>query len=230
MSTRQLAKIQSMSKPAPQRPVAARRKQSDRRAEAEARLLEAARQIVARKGWVGMTLAEVGEAAGYSRGLAAHYFSSKANLLRALAAYIHENFLREIGNDTSGREGLHGVLHFVAAYLGRTDPRWINTRALLVLMAEATTDDSEIGEALALHNQGVLEAVERHFRRGAAIGHLRPGVDTQAAAAIVLGIVRGLMLQKLLRNSSVRIKPTMSELRAMLVLAYARCPQDWPPD
>jgi len=198
-----------------------------RRAEAEAKLLEAARQIVARRGWVGMTLAEVGEAAGYSRGLAAHYFASKPALLRSLAAYINEIFLKEIENSTRDKEGLSGVLHFVEGYLGRTDPRWINTRALLVLMAEATTDDSEIGEALAAHNEGVLQTVERHFRKALELGELRAGVDTKAAAAIVMALVRGIMLQKLLRNSVVQLKPAIREVRAMLVLGFARRPEDW---
>ena len=52
------------------------RTQSDRRDTAEARILDAALRIVAERGTDGMTLAEVGEAAGYSRGLPAHYFGS----------------------------------------------------------------------------------------------------------------------------------------------------------
>jgi len=62
-----------------------RRTQAARREEAERRLLEAALGVVARRGSVRMTLAEVGEAAGYSRGLPAHRFGSKAGLLRARA-------------------------------------------------------------------------------------------------------------------------------------------------
>ncbi|CAN0427695.1 unnamed protein product, partial [Phaeothamnion confervicola] len=69
-----------------------RRTQTERREEAERRLLDAALAIVARTGTVRLTLAEVGEAAGYSRGLPAHRFGSKAGLLRALVAHIHARF------------------------------------------------------------------------------------------------------------------------------------------
>jgi AcrR family transcriptional regulator len=69
-----------------------RRTQAERREQAERRLLDAALAVVARRGSVRMTLAEVGEAAGYSRGLPAHRFGSKAGLLRALAAHIGELF------------------------------------------------------------------------------------------------------------------------------------------
>src|SRR5699024_4887137 len=64
-----------------------RRTQAERRQEAEKRLLDAALEVVARRGSVRMTLAEVGEVAGYSRGLAAHRFGNKAGLLRALVAH-----------------------------------------------------------------------------------------------------------------------------------------------
>ena len=128
--------------------VSPHRTQQERREEAELRLLEAARQIIARKGWVGMTLAEVGEAAGFSRGLAAHHFGSKSMLLRAVAAYINQTFLREIQSSMPQQEGVHALLGFVDGYLKRSDPQWTNTRALLMMMVEATAEDSETGEGL----------------------------------------------------------------------------------
>jgi AcrR family transcriptional regulator len=206
---------------------ASRRSQVERRSEAESKLLAAAREIVSRKGWVGMTLGEVGEAAGYSRGLAAHHFGSKPALLRALADQINENFLREIGEARPTEEGLGGLLGFVHAYLGRTDPRWTNTRALLILMAEATTDDSETGEGLALYNQSVLDSLENHFRCGIANGEVKPDVDVCAAAAITLGALRGTMLQKLLKESRVDLDGVRRELLRMLVACYATRPKAW---
>ena len=62
-----------------------RRSHAQRREESERRMLDAALAIVARRGTVRMTLAEVGEAAGYSRGLPAHHIGSKAGLVQALA-------------------------------------------------------------------------------------------------------------------------------------------------
>jgi len=57
-----------------------RRTQSDRREVAEGALLQAALSLIASRGVKGTTLAEVGEAAGYSRGIAAHYFKTKDGL------------------------------------------------------------------------------------------------------------------------------------------------------
>ncbi|CAN5524728.1 TetR/AcrR family transcriptional regulator [soil metagenome] len=199
----------------------ARRTQTERRAVAEARLLAAAREIVARKGWVGMTLAEVGEAAGYSRGLAAHHFGSKPKLLRALASHINDNFMQELDGSPPANDGIDALLSFVSVYLGRTDTRWTNTRALLVLMAEATTDDSETGESLGLYNQSVIEFLATQFRAGIAAGQIRPDVDPMTGAAILLGALRGVMLQSLLKNSRVDLVAVRKELSTMILRSFA---------
>lgn len=204
-----------------------RRTQLERRAVAEARLLAAAREIVARKGWVGMTLAEVGEAAGYSRGLAAHHFGSKPALLRALASYINENFMEELNRITPVAEGMSSLLSFVSVYLGRTDGRWTNTRALLVLMAEATTDDSETGENLARYNQSVIDFLALHFHAGIDKGEMRDGVEPETCATIVLGALRGVMLQSLLKDSSIDLQAVRKQLLAMMIQSFARDPRDW---
>lgn len=204
-----------------------RRTQMERRAAAEARLLEAAREIVSRKGWVGMTLAEVGEAAGYSRGLAAHHFGSKPALLRALAAYINQNFMHELELGPPVDEGMASLLSFVEVYLGRADGGWTNTRALLVLMAEATTDDSETGESLGRYNQSVIDFLALHFRAAIAAGDMRKGVDPATGAVIVLGALRGVMLQALLKESTVDLGAVRKELSTMIVQSFAQDPDAW---
>ena len=211
----------------PPEPSPTRRTQVERRASAEARLLAAAREIVARKGWVGMTLAEVGEAAGYSRGLAAHHFGSKPALLRALASHINDNFMRELELNPPVAEGMASLLSFVSVYLGRTDGRWTNTRALLVLMAEATTDDSETGESLARYNQSVIDFLALHFHAAIAAGEMRQGLDPGTCAAIVIGALRGVMLQSLLKNATVDLAAVSETLSAMIVRSFARVPEAW---
>lgn len=209
------------------RQVAPRRTQIERRTEAEARLLAAAREIVARKGWVGMTLAEVGETAGYSRGLAAHHFGSKPSLLRALASHINDNFMRELDGGPQRRDGLDALLGFVQTYLGRSDERWTNTRALLLLMAEASTDDSETGEHLAIYNQRVLGFLEQHFHAGIANGDIRSDIDPASGATVIVGALRGVLMQKLLKNSSINLDAVKKELLSMMIRSFARKPAKW---
>jgi len=82
----------------------ARRTQEQRRAEAEHRLVAAAAELVGEIGPSRVTLASVGERAGYSRGLATHHFGSKGALMQRLVEAVTHQF-RE-GNDRGDVVGL----------------------------------------------------------------------------------------------------------------------------
>ncbi|MCY1259417.1 DNA-binding transcriptional repressor AcrR [compost metagenome] len=199
-----------------------RRTQTERRAEAEQRLLLAARRIVARKGWVGMTLAEVGEEAGYSRGLAAHHFGNKAGLLRALAGFVNTSFMEMVEAEIPQRRpGLDTLLGFISVYLGRSDTDWVNTRALLALMAEAVTEDSETVAVLGSYNRSVQEYLARQVRTGIASGEIRPGVDPLATATLVLGAMRGMMMQYLLDPEAVDLASFQKQLLDFIRISLA---------
>jgi AcrR family transcriptional regulator len=200
-------------------PPTARRTQTDRRQESEAKLLEAARQIVARKGWTGMTLAEVGEAAGVSRGLAAHYFGSKAGLQRALATYIHERFMAQVRALPELRPGLASLRAFVSTYLGRQD--WTNTRALLLLMTETFIEDSGAGDGIDLYNHQVVGWLQAQFQQGIEAGEIRPEVDAYVSGALLMGSLRGVMLHKFSKNATLDVQAVCRQLLDMLDRSYA---------
>lgn len=179
------------------------RTQVERRAEAEVRLLETARVLIARRGWTGTTLAEVGEAAGYSRGLAGHYFGTKTGLLRAITQQINNAFFAELRKAQSVKPGLDAVISFVSVYLGRKDPEWTNTRALLLLMSQALLDDSENADQMVDYNTSVLKYLQENISAGIAQGEIDKSVSPAVASEFVLGALRGMMLQRLLHGGDV---------------------------
>lgn len=174
---------------------APRRTQAERREEAERRLLEAALDVVARRGSVRMTLAEVGEAAGYSRGLPAHRFGSKAGLLRALAVHIGERFRKQRDAGRRREPGLDSIRGSVHVYFSRTEPGWTSTRALLVMMTEGFMEGSDLRENAMAYNRSALSFFEHHIRIGVESGEIPPGTDPKTTAVILLGAMRGVMLQ-----------------------------------
>ena len=200
------------------------RTQGERRAEAEARLLDTARQLIARRGWAGTTLADVGVAAGYSRGLAAHYFGSKSGLLRELTRHINDNFFAELRRAPPARPGLDALLSFVSVYLGRSDPEWINTRALLLLMTEALLEDSGNADALTDYNNSVLSYLEDNIRAGIAAGEIDPSISPRVGAETVVGMLRGMMLQRLVRGRKVGALEMRKHLLSLLQRAFAVTP------
>ena len=183
-----------------------RRTHAQRREEAEQRLLDAALSIVARRGAVRMTLAEVGEAAGYSRGLPAHRFGSKAGLVHALAGYIGARFgqQREQGPALApGLESIVGNIHFYFSRARAGDKRgepWTATRALLVMMTESLMEapTSALRAEIVGYNRKALAWFEHHIRTGIQRGEIAPGTDAAVTAVILLGAMRGAMQQWLL--------------------------------
>jgi len=189
----------------------------ERRAEAEQSMLEAARQIVARKGWIGITLAEVGLQAGYSRGLAAHHFGTKARLLRALAGFVNTRFMEVIDDKAPQRQpGLGTLLGYIDAYFLRDDAEWTNARALLALMAEGVTLESESGAILAEYNNSVRMTLAKQVNIGIANGEIHAGTDPLAAATLLIGTMRGMMLQLLLDPSTADPARVHKQLRRLI--------------
>ena len=174
----------------------ARRSHAQRREEAERRLLNAALAIVAQRGSVRMTLAEVGQAAGYSRGLAAHCFGSKAGLVQALAGYIGEQFGQQRARGPALAPGLPAILGNIRFYFSRRGQAWLSSRALLVMMNESCIEaQPELRPVVAAYNRSALAWFEQHIATGIAQGEITPHNDPAVTAVILLGAMRGVMLQ-----------------------------------
>lgn len=187
-----------MSSKAPAAPAVktARRSHAQRREEAERRLLDAALAIVAQRGSVRMTLAEVGLAAGYSRGLAAHRFGSKAGLVQALAGYIGEQFGQQRARGPALQPGLESILGNIRFYFGRRGAAWLSSRALLVMMNESCIEaQSDLRPAVAAYNRSALAWFAQHIATGIARGEISPANDPAITAVILLGAMRGVMQQ-----------------------------------
>lgn len=182
----------------PKRP---RRTQAERREDSERRLLEAALSIVARNGTVRLTLADVGTEAGFSRGLATHRFGSKAGLLRALAAHITERFFKQIRAAPPRKAGLDSIRGHISVYFGRPPKDLYTTRALLSMLTEGLLQGAEIQQDMAAHARATEKFFEHHLRVALRKGEVRPDVDPKTDAVLLMGTLRGVMLQELLKES-----------------------------
>src|SRR5690349_12395535 len=96
-----------------------RRTQKQRREEAEAALLGAAVELVDEQGVSALTLARVGERAGYSRGLVTHYFGSKQALVERLAQTAQAGFVPGLDGLPPGLDRLLRLIDGYVGELGR---------------------------------------------------------------------------------------------------------------
>jgi AcrR family transcriptional regulator len=127
---------------------------SGRQAAAARRRLEvvaAAREAFERKGWAGVTVREIGEAAGVSQKTIEAVFGTKAELLKAAVDYAIRGDVEAL--PVAGRETVHQMEHARDAVemlrLHARHVRVINTRSarLAAVVEQAVAADSAI-EAL----------------------------------------------------------------------------------
>lgn len=160
---------------------APRRTQAERRAETRGRLLAAARELFAAKGYAATGREEVAERAGVTRGALYHYFDSKADLFAAVVGGLDEELARRV----------------LAATGGEAEPvDIIRAGAVAYIEACATGDVARImvdaqsvlgaAEYRRLSSQSCLALLEDGLERAASDGVSPPG-DPAVAAAMLLG-------------------------------------------
>jgi AcrR family transcriptional regulator len=184
------------------------RTQAERRAEAERKLLDAAMELVAERGVRAVTLAAVGERAGYSRGLVTHHFGSRQGLLDALTRDLQNRFQMP----ETDQRGLARLLVIVDAYLADIQARALNSRVFLVLWAEALTSEPELREAFASRDARFRATLAECLQEA---DDLRPDIDPDALAHLLVGLLRGTSLQ-LLAAGEAGLEPVRAQVRTLL--------------
>lgn len=164
-----------------------RRTQADRRKAAESGLVEAAVKLIAERGYDGFTLSDVGHAAGYSRGLPAHYFGRKEDLLALVAKHAIDLYLASITDDAPQEPGLPRIASYIRKYLASRDD---TSRALNLIIAEAAVRP-ELNETVRLLNARGLAGLEAEVQAGIKSGSIRADVNSKAVARVIYALLRG---------------------------------------
>lgn len=177
----------------------ARRTQQERREHAEAALLNAAAELVVEQGVRSLTLARVGERAGYSRGIVTHHFGAKRALLERLARTTQAGFVPGL---TGLPPGLDRLLRLIDGYIGALGEAGVMHRAFLLLWAEAATA-SELAPVIRERDEAFRTDLRDDVTAGITDGDVRPDADPAEAAVAVVGQLRGIGLQRLLTPEAV---------------------------
>lgn len=192
-------------------PPAARRTQVERRQDAERKLLEAGLELIAQKGVHGMTLSEVGERAGYSRGLVAHHFGNKDGFLRALAHFIRRRFQAAQQKAPPSTPGLALLLASVDLYVSRTGS---DSQAVNAMLTEAIVFGGPLLQDMRAFTAATTAFYAEQIRIGIARGEIRADVDADTQAVMLLGMLRGAAAQYLLEPQRVSMKKLRAEVAA----------------
>lgn len=197
-----------------------RKTQAERREEAERAILDAATKLIAEKGLDAFTLADAGEASGYSRGLPAHYFRSKSDLLGAVGEHIRLWFFDALAARVETRRGLANLIAAIDFNFEvcKTDRPMMH--ALHTVLAGALHKPALV-EAVAKLNRDSVHSVEAAIRAGIANGEIRRGIDANAWAIQILSTVRGIIAQWLVDPEHVDLQASRDNLVASLKRDFA---------
>jgi AcrR family transcriptional regulator len=180
-----------------------RRSQEERRSQAEQSLLDAAARLFARRGVDQTSLAEVGEEAGYSRGLASHHFGSKAALVERLAQRSQRHFVDSLG-EIGGQE-LQALVTLVEAYLTALSENRGEVRAFYVMWGAALPEDAPLRSVFVADDARFRQAVEELVRAGQQNRTIRTGIDPVGVSIALVGQLRGTGAQFLIDPEGVDI-------------------------
>jgi AcrR family transcriptional regulator len=168
----------------PRQPPAPRRTQHERTAESGRRLLAAAMELIAERGYEATTAAQIGLRAGYSRAMVHARFGSKEDLLDHLLRSEYEDLIAP--PPAPGASGLEQALAILDGFtaLAVQDPGFLKT--VFVLNFEAAGNAQTLRPRISAWIARLEARLVDGLTAGAHDGSVRPGVDPGLAARDIL--------------------------------------------
>lgn len=201
------------------------------RAESDRRIIAAAIEAFADRGYHRTTLSHIGDAAGYTGPLISRRYGSKAGLARVVFAQIlrcltpisndEVRSLHLVDRDTSARRQLDG---FVRSYMRDAADEPTRLRALYVLIGESLGGMDEIDDEVANVNAAFRDHVAAYISLGQDQGEFRADLDPDLAAVVVVGTLRGVVTQVLAEPGHVDPEALTADLRRHLIVPLLRDP------
>jgi AcrR family transcriptional regulator len=158
-------------------------------------MFDAAISLIIDRGTQKTTLKEIGEIAGYSRGLANYRFGSKEGLLLELFARFDERWKDHLNSYIDGKEGIAGIKAAADALRDFLKFESDYMRAMYILWYESLGHESEIRSRLADHHRVYREDAARWISRGIENGEVDPSVDAQQFAVQYCAFIFGTVYQ-----------------------------------
>lgn len=187
----------SVARPRP-RGGAAKLTQAERTALSDSRMLDAAIKLVGERGTHNTTLKEIGELAGYSRGLASSRFGSKEALFEELLSQFNRRWKLESISAAGDRRGLEAwkVVNQTLIDFFEHEAEFI--RALYLIWYETIGSSDILRKRLADQHAAYRRDLARWVREGIEDGVVAPHINPDTVALQYAAGVFGLIYQWLI--------------------------------
>jgi AcrR family transcriptional regulator len=199
-------------------PSRTRRTQAERLELSGRRLLAAAAELIAEKGWEATTGAEIGRRAGYSRAMVHARYGSKDALLDTLLRSEYEERLSPTAD--AAATGLQQVLaHFDNFHeLFREDPQFLES--MFVLSFEAVKRATLVRPRIVAWMNRIGDNVENGLRLGIDDGSVRPDVDVSEAVTDIVAAGVGIAYGWIVLPNRYDLPAEFDRIRARITRGY----------
>jgi AcrR family transcriptional regulator len=180
-------------------------------------LIAAAGDLISEVGYSGMTLAAVGERAGYSRGLASTKFGSKEGLLMALLNRITVDWrYRNVLTPESHEHARDLLLSFLRAVHNQVQTDARGMKVLYGLIFEALSPIPELQRYMREFHVQMRRELADILRQGQADGSVTLDVVPEHEADLIVAALRGIAYQWALDPEHYDPAPALAYLTATL--------------
>ena len=196
-----------------------KRTQQERSAESARRLLDAAVELIAEKGFDRTTAAEIGERAGYSRSMVRARYGSKDALLRSIfAVELERRLLPPDDGEVTGLPWVLARIDHVTRVL-EEEPELM--RAFGVMSLEAAVAISNLRAWYSEWLEEYERQLVQQLRFGIRTGSIRPDVDPEQEAAQFILTGLGLIFRWRLDPQRYDLATELARWRSRLEAQYS---------
>lgn len=167
-----------------------RRTQADRRQKSEKQLIDNAILLIAKRGVEGLRLAELGAAAGYSRGLAGHYFGTKEVLISRVIERIFTRYNKLLAKGSEAT-GLSAINIMVREHVRTLVEAYPEVVALHEIYRSASTNP-DVKEMVADLTTKRIDSIKSALQQAYNANVSSPEFDVHSEAIQLQAFIRGL--------------------------------------
>lgn len=200
------------------------RTQAERRRSSDRRMIKAAMQLIAEKGVAGTSLAEIGIAAGYSRGLPAERFGTKLGLMEAIIDSMEAWFARHAPTAVADSRGLAAVLARADAHVEGALRSPVATAVLYSLSLDSIQVFPALRRRAVALNDSFREGFAVHLREARDVGEIPASTDCDLAAALIVSLLRGVFMQWLTDRDGTDLALVRPQVLSFITHALAGAP------
>jgi AcrR family transcriptional regulator len=195
--------------------------QAERSALSDTRMFNAAMELISENGANRTTLREIGELAGYSRGLATYRFGSKESFLKELLGYFNRTWVDNLAAHTEGKSGLEAFIGATRALEHFLLDHSRYMRGVYTIWCEYIGGENEIKTRLALNHRRYRHDVEQWLEEGMRMGSVSPNVDAAQFAGLYCSFVFGTIFQWLADPEALDLPSLFESYRQMATRALS---------